>query len=120
MWTSYQYQSVFTEGPCADCRDGWCSPCHSFMNSGALLANMGKRWLAWEEEVDEDRQALPLEQRWGTAAFGRLEETRGVARKRGESGAGLSDHGQEFVLDPEKLKSPRMGWRILLTCGQGE
>lgn len=39
-----------------------------FMNSGALLANMGKRWLVWEEEVDEDRQALPLEQRWGTAA----------------------------------------------------
>lgn len=54
------------------------------------------------------------------AAFGRLEETSGVARKRGQSVEGLSDQGQEFVLDPEKLKSHRIEWRILLTCGQGE
>lgn len=40
---------------------------------------------------------------------GRLEETSGVARKRGQSVAGLNDHGQELVLDPEKLRSHRIG-----------
>lgn len=44
-----------------------------------------------------------------SSLLGRLEETTGVVRKRGQSVAGLSDHGQEFVLDPEKFRRHRIG-----------
>lgn len=81
---SYDYPSVFTEDPFANCHRGRHSCVSLFINSIALLANMGRMWRAWEEKLM--KRARPLEWGWGhSSLLLRTEETGGVMRKTGSA-----------------------------------